>query len=597
MADHTEMARLLDDCVVWVCECHARGGSGFLVAPGLVLTCAHVLQDDAGGGKAVVSRVDVEWLGGSYPGSLVRAVPDTHQGGSRWGFPDLALIRVDGLPDGHPYVHLGDDLPPDRSVLYTAAFNKSYTEEPELARAWISYDAPFGRRGQWSLSLADRELEPGMSGGPILDPARGAVCGVLTASRNPGSPEGGFATPVTAVRDHLPEIWDSGQASAAARWQAIAAPAFEAPQLTAARVRRLLELLPGDPAALHRLHRGLFPGRLPPDPPLSDPMGLILEAADALPLPDGSHPIDVLEGLAAEGAFAQDEERRARVEIHLTAAGMDARKLLLSVWSHVDDDPAPTSEFCHESAMDAEEARETLRTVLRRFLTRLSDIEDVLVEFVLPRRMMGDGGDAVDEFYVDKPEIPLGMQFPVVVRTRDRVAGAAAHQLRRWKRSRSSDPVPRWVDCHAPHSFADFYADFQAADAATLVMMGFQPVDGPGGRALEAVCDAGMPAAVWRRRPCPRHIADNGAGLAEPQGRCGADGACSAELFKSRIAERLGRQPLERLPWVVRDLRLEARRPGSDSDHCGRDLTLLWDDPTRPDPDAVALVAPTGGSW
>src|SRR5262245_51239649 len=115
MAAYTKMARLLDECVVWVCECHARGGTGFLVAPGLVLTCAHVVGVDADDGKAVVSDVEIVWQGTTYPGTVLRAVPDKDPGDGRWGFPDLALIEVKRLPGGHPYVPLGDDLPQDRS--------------------------------------------------------------------------------------------------------------------------------------------------------------------------------------------------------------------------------------------------------------------------------------------------------------------------------------------------------------------------------------------------------------------------------------------------------------------------------------------------
>jgi hypothetical protein len=157
--------------------------------------------------------------------------------------------------------------------------------------------------------------------------------------------------------------------------------------------------------------------------------------------------------------------------------------------------------------------------------------------------------------------------------------------------------VPRWVDCHATESFTDFYADFHEAEASTLVMLGFHPSDGPGGRALEAACDAGIPAAVWRRRRCSRNPAAGSADSTGPLAHCEADGVCSVERFERLIVDRLEGRSLESLPWLVRDLRVEAGRTGSGADHCGHDLTLLWDDPTRPDPDSVALVAPTGGQW
>ena len=72
-------------------------GTGFFVAPGLILTCAHVVRDARPG------AIDVFWNGQSYPVRL-KAYQPAPDG------PDLALLAID-LQE-HPCVWLHEGATP-----------------------------------------------------------------------------------------------------------------------------------------------------------------------------------------------------------------------------------------------------------------------------------------------------------------------------------------------------------------------------------------------------------------------------------------------------------------------------------------------------
>src|SRR5579871_6349603 len=69
-------------------------GTGFFVAPGLIVTCAHVVKD------ARPDAINVFWNGQSYPARLkeYRPAPDG---------PDLTLLSIDLLEHPCVWLHKG----------------------------------------------------------------------------------------------------------------------------------------------------------------------------------------------------------------------------------------------------------------------------------------------------------------------------------------------------------------------------------------------------------------------------------------------------------------------------------------------------------
>ncbi|QES48286.1 hypothetical protein DEJ50_11115 [Streptomyces venezuelae] len=210
-------------------------GSGFFIAPGWVLTCAHVVGEGGGGSvrltgreigitfsagadgstgtvagrvECVLPEADSPDADGSRPDGYALRADGLRPGRSRsdafgrarpgglWPLPDLALVRV-LAPVSHSCVWLSDrPRPRFEEVAYFGC-----TDEmgyPEITGRCTRLRGALGRQTALRLGAED-EVEAGMSGGPVVDLVRGEVVGVVKARRQDGG--GGLAVAVTALRD------------------------------------------------------------------------------------------------------------------------------------------------------------------------------------------------------------------------------------------------------------------------------------------------------------------------------------------------------------------------------------------------------------
>lgn len=177
IADHnwrvtrSALVEALSDAVLALTGADGAEGTGFFVAPGLVLTCAHVVGSADGPvtarwrGRDLTLTVAAEWFR-----------PSVSDGSG----PDLALLRV---PEGldHPEVCLADFLEPGDDLWayghprgrYRAGDSVAFTAQGPSRR---THD------GGGSLVLhhaTQGRAVPGFSGAPVLNWRTGAVCGVL----------------------------------------------------------------------------------------------------------------------------------------------------------------------------------------------------------------------------------------------------------------------------------------------------------------------------------------------------------------------------------------------------------------------------------
>lgn len=186
-------------------------GSGFFVAPGWVITCAHVIGEGARGSGGTVRGGDGVGLVGSEVGIsftddngtagvttglvewLLPAEPEDRD--SPWPPPDLALVRVRDAVS-HACVWLSDrPRPRFQEVAYFGCTDEFGVPEITGRRTTLLGDAA---RGAFARLGAGDEIEPGMSGGPVVDLRRGEVIGVVKARRNGAG--GGLAVTVTQLR-------------------------------------------------------------------------------------------------------------------------------------------------------------------------------------------------------------------------------------------------------------------------------------------------------------------------------------------------------------------------------------------------------------
>lgn len=184
----------------------AAEGSGFVLnEEGEVVTNAHVVTDESGGGRDAASQVFVEFGD--------RNVLDAEVVGFD-PFADVALLKVE--PDGfdlHP-LELGDDekLRVGQPV---AAIGSPFGEEQSLSVGIISaIDRSVKSLTEFQIEGAiqtDASINPGNSGGPLLD-ARARVIGVnQQIETSSGANDGvGFAVPISTVERSVAQLKEEG---------------------------------------------------------------------------------------------------------------------------------------------------------------------------------------------------------------------------------------------------------------------------------------------------------------------------------------------------------------------------------------------------
>ncbi|MBH1933609.1 trypsin-like peptidase domain-containing protein [Streptomyces sp. AV19] len=172
-------------------------GSGFFIAPGRVLTCAHVVAMGGGGVLEGGVAFDVtDWRERTLRGRVVLALPPPRPGArppDRWPLPDLALVEVEDAADAE-CLWLSD-----RSAVVPApvALYGWSRETGELGWRYGTGTAAGGDGSGGAMLLRGEIPVAGCSGGPVVDTGRGAVIGV---SKGRGEGTAGLAVPVTALR-------------------------------------------------------------------------------------------------------------------------------------------------------------------------------------------------------------------------------------------------------------------------------------------------------------------------------------------------------------------------------------------------------------
>ncbi|MFC5663776.1 trypsin-like peptidase domain-containing protein [Kitasatospora misakiensis] len=188
LAESEELRR----CTVMITVAGEFHGSGFLVAPGLAVTCAHVVARAVAAGAPVGVRHPTGDR--TVPGELIRLAPETSNGRGSYPFPDLALLALPDWAD-HPVARLAAaEAEPD--AVLTALGYSTYTPTPGARPDTLRLRV---------VGLADRYLgvrgdgiRDGHSGSMLVN-GNGLVQGVLKHSRHFEQDAGGFYTPVGAL--------------------------------------------------------------------------------------------------------------------------------------------------------------------------------------------------------------------------------------------------------------------------------------------------------------------------------------------------------------------------------------------------------------
>src|SRR5450755_2721189 len=207
------MADRLED-LIRACTVRILGGpmtgAGFFVAPGTVITCAHVAGDGAG--------LRVRWeRDGQPPREVpVSGPPMEMAGGGRpipaldADYPDLAILQVAGF-DGHPCVSIDPQWPDPQDQFQVFGYPRE-GGAAQLTPAWLTYRGTHGTAPTAFLDLASDTIKAGMSGAAVLNWRTGGVCGVVVASKHPARSDGALVIPWPAVEGALGEVLAANRA-------------------------------------------------------------------------------------------------------------------------------------------------------------------------------------------------------------------------------------------------------------------------------------------------------------------------------------------------------------------------------------------------
>lgn len=191
------LVSLLRNCTVRIPKGDTGYGTGFFVAPGKIVTCAHVV------GSQTRKHIEVYWNDTKLDTTLTKLLPGTvSKGQSVW--PDLALLATDYKEHEcvmlAPVFRTGDPL-----FLFGYSDHHSNGDSVSASIEGISIAPEL-------LKFKQGQVRGGMSGSPLLNLRTGGVCGVVKSSRNTSSDLGGRAIMSRQLYEEFPEVLEEHDA-------------------------------------------------------------------------------------------------------------------------------------------------------------------------------------------------------------------------------------------------------------------------------------------------------------------------------------------------------------------------------------------------
>ena len=191
----TDIAKLLQKCTLRV-SVPGGHGTGFFVAPQLILTCAHVVE------SANSETINVFWQSQNqqYNACLEKILREDHL--------DLAILKLNTPDLNHPCINFESLYPQLNDDLFSYGYPQDY---PDGDSATFKYEGESFKGNLPLYKLKGGQANYGASGSPLLNQRTGKVCGILNISRNPNMDLGGRAVPVTIIFAQFPELAELNQ--------------------------------------------------------------------------------------------------------------------------------------------------------------------------------------------------------------------------------------------------------------------------------------------------------------------------------------------------------------------------------------------------
>jgi hypothetical protein len=526
-------------------------GAGFLIDSQCVLTCAHVVTG--------LATVRVSLSGG--PEGLRACIERPTNWTCLGDDGDLALVRLD-VPTSVPPARFA--RPEGRywlGELRAHGFRRGFEQTGSYVTLRTACDMRLGR-DWWQLEV-DRgrpeRLAEGFSGAAVYQAETGEVIGMVSDADLDSGGRMGRMLPLDALRRHWEDLDDL----------------LPLPWLTGTDRQRLHQIVRDVSAPVRQAYVETFrePAPLHEFRSVWDAICYVAEQrgkgelAPFLGRLARYVPRGTAHRLAAWGHRALGAEIASGGGGQYRSASIIARLVRrthddlyeLSLVTMIDGIPGPISRTMEVRGCDVRSQVELHLPELVGYVRGT----DWMIEFVLPESWLSK---PVEEWAADGE--PMLLQ-PVVVRDVERLKPGTRRWERagrRWATLRDRGLTqPEHVACTDRRTRRQFYYWLASEEDVCVLVHSHQPNLGH----LTSALEAGIPVMVWSRSACRQ----------PERGEC-ARGRLSDELV-TLIADT---SPDE-LPKLVRKLRLQALAAPNGQSHCGRRLTLFWDDPARlPDP-------------
>ena len=188
----SQLEHLLQQCTVKLSLPGQMGwGTGFFVAPGWILTCAHVVKEAKG------EPIQVRWQNQENWAQAVveRSIADPY---------DLALLQVTLPANANPpCVYLDEEMIRSRDPLYL--FGYPDQDFPNGCPVTFNCEGLTGDEPAL-IKFALGQVRPGMSGSPLLNQRTGKVCGIVKFTRDRSFNLGGGVVLTTTILSQFPEL-------------------------------------------------------------------------------------------------------------------------------------------------------------------------------------------------------------------------------------------------------------------------------------------------------------------------------------------------------------------------------------------------------
>jgi tetratricopeptide (TPR) repeat protein len=185
----SQRENLLQQCTVKLTLTNNGWGTGFFVAPGWILTCAHVVKDLQSEPIQVRWQQKENWA----QAMVQRFLPDY----------DLALLKVTPPLEANPPCVYLDESVQSRDHLHL--FGYPDQDFPDGCPVNFSCDGLTGDDPAL-IKFALGQVRPGMSGSPLLNQRTGKVCGIVKFTREKSLDLGGGAVTTSVILNQFPEL-------------------------------------------------------------------------------------------------------------------------------------------------------------------------------------------------------------------------------------------------------------------------------------------------------------------------------------------------------------------------------------------------------